>query len=153
MAPLQRGREDHRWAEGARYRSARWASGRSGSGNFDAVPQLAAEAEGSGSAEEGQRAWDGRRWRLDRSECHGAYGDRRLDTPQKTALILENKNRTRRKDRAKPLRTRYHPRRNVKPIATKCGGIGAQGSARAAVVSHLHNARISAITGIDLVVN
>ena len=58
-------------AEGARYRSARWTSGRSGSGNFDAVPELAAETEGGGSTEEGQGAWDGRRWRLDRSECNG----------------------------------------------------------------------------------
>ena len=73
MAPLQRGRGDQRRAEGARYRSARWTSGRSGSGNFDAVPQLAAEAEGGGSTEEGQGAWDGRRrWPLDRSECNGA---------------------------------------------------------------------------------
>jgi len=56
MAPLQRGRVDRRRAEGARYRSARWRSGHSGSGNFDAVPQLAAEAEGGGGTEEGQGA-------------------------------------------------------------------------------------------------
>lgn len=70
MAPLQRGRGDRRRAEGARYRSARWTSGRSGSGNFDAVPQLAADAEGSCSTEEGQGAWDGRCWRLVRSKCY-----------------------------------------------------------------------------------
>jgi hypothetical protein len=52
------------------------ASGGSGSDNFDAVPQLAAEAEGGGSAEEGQGAWNGRRrrrGRLDQSEIHDAH--------------------------------------------------------------------------------
>lgn len=85
MAPLQRSRGDHRWAEGARYRSAPWASGRSGSGNFETAPQLAAEAEGSGSAEEGQGAWDRRRWRLDRSECHGTARHQTPRTRQKGA--------------------------------------------------------------------
>ena len=159
MAPLQRGRGDHRWAEGARYRSARWTSGRSGSGDFDAVPQLAAEAEGGGSTEEGQGAWDGRRWwlgRLDRSECNEAKFPQPTPHNQEVPHLLRIHKQTRENQscptanlRPVPIRIRQFTRsRNEKP-RTNTLRVGAIGIGNRRRLVDRHNANSCSIASVQ----